>query len=213
MSESIRNDAWVRGRHKALSSRAVWRPLTQQSTRLALVMPSPARRERAHLRAPRDPRYRVSRLLGSLHAHGTIAPHRELMHPWSDHEDARPCLVAGALVQGLPLASPAYAEPPVLSRTMVDNGYVKRPRYCDQHSRCWTEGYRNALLDSYAQAPPPRTPNSKRRRRASSRSQQDHRRVSDRAEASAFVSHRERMGSGPRECRSAARCSARLSGM
>ena len=65
-------------------------------------------------------------------------------------------VVAGVLVQGLPLASPAYAEPPVLSRTMVDNGYVKRPRYCDQHSRCWTEGYRNALLDSYAQAPPPR---------------------------------------------------------
>jgi hypothetical protein len=65
-------------------------------------------------------------------------------------------LAAAACLQGFSLASPAQAEPLVLSRSLVDNGYVKRPRYCDQHSRCWTEGYRNALLDSYNFATPPR---------------------------------------------------------
>jgi hypothetical protein len=63
-------------------------------------------------------------------------------------------LLAGVCLLEFPLAGPAYAEPPVLSRSMVDNGLVKRPRYCDQHNRCWTEGYRNVLLDSYNFAPP-----------------------------------------------------------
>jgi hypothetical protein len=65
-------------------------------------------------------------------------------------------LVAGVSLQDVSLATPARAEPPVLSRSMVDNGLVKRPRYCDQHGRCWTEGYRNMLFDTYAYAPPPR---------------------------------------------------------
>lgn len=64
-------------------------------------------------------------------------------------------LVAGTCLNGLSLATFARAEPVVLTRSMVDNAYVKRPRYCDQHGRCWTEGYRNPLLASYALAPPP----------------------------------------------------------
>lgn len=63
--------------------------------------------------------------------------------------------IAGACLQGLPLATPALAEPLVLSRSPVDNAYVKRHRYCDQHGRCWTEGYRNVLFGVYDLAPPP----------------------------------------------------------
>ena len=64
-------------------------------------------------------------------------------------------LVSAASLQGSPFASPARAEPLVLSRTAVDNGYVKRYRYCDQQRRCWIEGYRNALAGVYDIAPPP----------------------------------------------------------
>lgn len=64
-------------------------------------------------------------------------------------------LMSVACLQGLSLATAARAEPLVLSRTAVDNGYVKRYRYCDQHRRCWTEGYRNVLAGVYDIAPPP----------------------------------------------------------
>ena len=62
-------------------------------------------------------------------------------------------LLATTLVIPLSFASPARAEPLVLSRTIVNDGYAKLRKYCDQHSRCWTEGHRNPLLQAYAFAP------------------------------------------------------------
>jgi hypothetical protein len=54
------------------------------------------------------------------------------------------------------VADVARAEPLTLSRTIVKDGFGKLRRYCDQASRCWTEGYRNPLLETYATigAPP-----------------------------------------------------------
>ena len=64
---------------------------------------------------------------------------------------------AGAAV--VLLAAPAAAvgagvEPVTLTRSIVSDGYAKLRRYCDQAGRCWTEGYRNPLIDAYALAPP-----------------------------------------------------------
>ncbi len=41
-----------------------------------------------------------------------------------------------------------------LTRKTVDNGWEKARMNCDQFGRCWKEGSRNALLDSYNHAPP-----------------------------------------------------------
>ena len=60
---------------------------------------------------------------------------------------------AGALL--LASSVPAAAEPVTLTQTIVKDGFGKLRRHCDQQSRCWTEGYRNLLLDSYAMVPPP----------------------------------------------------------
>ena len=61
-----------------------------------------------------------------------------------------------ALCGSLVLVSSAVsAEPPTLTQTIVKEGFGKLRRHCDQQGRCWTEGYRNLLLDSYALMPPP----------------------------------------------------------
>jgi hypothetical protein len=61
-----------------------------------------------------------------------------------------------ALAGSLLLASsPAVAEPVTLTQTIVKDGFGKLRRHCDQQGRCWTEGYRNPLLDSYAMVAPP----------------------------------------------------------
>lgn len=59
---------------------------------------------------------------------------------------------AGALLLA---SSAAAAEPVTLNQTIVKDGFGKLRRHCDQQGRCWTEGYRNLLLDSYAFVPPP----------------------------------------------------------
>lgn len=64
---------------------------------------------------------------------------------------------AAVVLFGSPVvASVAGAEPLTLSRSIVKDGFGKLRRYCDQASRCWTEGYRNPLLETYATigAPP-----------------------------------------------------------
>jgi hypothetical protein len=53
-------------------------------------------------------------------------------------------------------ASHADASSLTLTRKTVDNGWEKARMNCDQFGRCWKEGSRNALLDSYNYAPPPR---------------------------------------------------------
>ena len=63
--------------------------------------------------------------------------------------------VALAFAASLLTGSSALAEPVTLTRTLINDGYAKLHRYCDQQSRCWTEGHRNLLLDSYAMVPPP----------------------------------------------------------
>ena len=50
----------------------------------------------------------------------------------------------------------AGATPLTLTRKIVDNGWEKARMNCDQFGRCWKERNRNALLDSYNYAPPPR---------------------------------------------------------
>lgn len=64
-------------------------------------------------------------------------------------------LAVSLLLGSSAIAQRAGAEPVTLSRTIVKDGFGKHGRYCDQASRCWTEGYRNLLLDSYATLPPP----------------------------------------------------------
>ena len=59
---------------------------------------------------------------------------------------------AGALLLA---SSAATAEPVTLTQTIVKDGFAKLRRHCDQQGRCWTEGHRNLLLDSYALAPLP----------------------------------------------------------
>ncbi len=46
-------------------------------------------------------------------------------------------------------ASHADASSLTLTRKTVDNGWEKARMNCDQFGRCWKEGSRNALLDSY----------------------------------------------------------------
>jgi hypothetical protein len=58
-------------------------------------------------------------------------------------------------------ASTADAGSLTLTRKTVDNGWEKARMNCDQFGRCWKEGSRNALLDSYNYAPPPRGRNLK----------------------------------------------------
>lgn len=57
-------------------------------------------------------------------------------------------------------ASYAEAGSLTLTRKTVDNGWEKSRMNCDQFGRCWKEGRRNALLDSYNIAPPPRIRNN-----------------------------------------------------
>ena len=54
------------------------------------------------------------------------------------------------------VAQPIRNEPVTLSRSTVDDGYAKLRKNCDQRGRCWTEGHRNPLRDSYNFVPPPR---------------------------------------------------------
>jgi hypothetical protein len=71
---------------------------------------------------------------------------------------------AAAVALGAPVAvDRASAEPVTLSRSTVDDGYIKTRKHCDQRGRCWTEGRRNPLLDSYNYAPPPKRVASSRR--------------------------------------------------
>ena len=69
-------------------------------------------------------------------------------------------IITLALTAPLLLATPALADsaaqPPILSRSIVNDGYTKSHQYCDQAGRCWTEGHRNPLLATYATlgAPP-----------------------------------------------------------
>lgn len=67
-----------------------------------------------------------------------------------------PALLLAAAVLVLAPAAGAHADPVVLSRSLVDTGFARVHKHCDQHGRCWTEGYRNMLLAIYALAPPPR---------------------------------------------------------
>jgi hypothetical protein len=60
------------------------------------------------------------------------------------------CLAAGVF------AGSAIASPLTLTRKTVDDGWVRTRMICDQFGRCWKEHNRNALLDSYNFAPPPR---------------------------------------------------------
>ena len=65
-------------------------------------------------------------------------------------------LLAASLVAGSSaVADTTRAEPLTLTRTIVKDGFGKVHRYCDQQSRCWTEGYRNPLIETYAFAAPP----------------------------------------------------------
>ena len=58
--------------------------------------------------------------------------------------------LAALLVLGSPVvAGTATAEPVTLTRSIVNDGYAKVRRYCDQASRCWNEGHRNVLLQTY----------------------------------------------------------------
>jgi hypothetical protein len=57
---------------------------------------------------------------------------------------------------GSAIAQPIRSEPVTLSRSMVDDGYAKLRKNCDQRGRCWTEGHRNPLRDSYNFVPMPR---------------------------------------------------------
>lgn len=61
-----------------------------------------------------------------------------------------------ALLAACVLASVADASPLTLTRKTVDDGWEKARMNCDQFGRCWKERNRNALLDSYNYAPPPR---------------------------------------------------------
>jgi len=61
------------------------------------------------------------------------------------------CLAAGFF------AGSATASPLTLTRKTVDDGWAKTRMICDQFGRCWKEHNRNALLDSYNFAPPPRS--------------------------------------------------------
>jgi hypothetical protein len=73
-------------------------------------------------------------------------------------------IVTGTFVIAAPvIIAPAIAEPVTLSRSLVDDGYIKSRKNCDQRGRCWTEGRRNPLLDSYNYAPPPKRVASSRR--------------------------------------------------
>ena len=72
-------------------------------------------------------------------------------------------LSAIALASGASaVAQPVRNEPVTLSRSMVDDGYAKLRKNCDQRGRCWTEGLRNPLLDSYNFVPPRRVTSSAR---------------------------------------------------
>ncbi len=64
--------------------------------------------------------------------------------------------VAMALLAGYVglFASSADASSLTLTRKTVDNGWEKARMNCDQFGRCWKEGSRNSLLDSYNYAPP-----------------------------------------------------------
>jgi hypothetical protein len=53
-------------------------------------------------------------------------------------------------------ASHADAASLTLTSKTIDNGWEKVRMNCDQFGRCWKERTRNALLDSYNHAPPPR---------------------------------------------------------
>jgi hypothetical protein len=65
--------------------------------------------------------------------------------------------LVGALTLALTVAAaPVQAEQVILSRSTVDDGYAKLRKNCDQRGRCWTEGRRNPLLDSYNFVTPPR---------------------------------------------------------
>ena len=68
----------------------------------------------------------------------------------------RSLLALAAALAAVLWAAPLAAEPLTLTSSLVDDGYAKVRKHCDQHSRCWTEGYRNQLLEAYRLAPPPR---------------------------------------------------------
>jgi hypothetical protein len=53
------------------------------------------------------------------------------------------------------LSGQATAEPVKLTSTLVDNGWQKVRRHCDQRGRCWQESWRNPLAESYRFAPLP----------------------------------------------------------
>ena len=65
-------------------------------------------------------------------------------------------LVFAAALAACVAASAAVASPLTLTRKTVDDGWAKTRMVCDQFGRCWKERNRNALLDSYNYAPPPR---------------------------------------------------------
>ena len=66
-------------------------------------------------------------------------------------------LSAIALASGASaIAQPVRNEAVTLSRSTVDDGYAKLRKNCDQRGRCWTEGRRNPLLESYNFAPAPK---------------------------------------------------------
>jgi hypothetical protein len=65
-------------------------------------------------------------------------------------------IVLAALAAGV-FAGAAAASPLTLTRKTVDDGWERTHMVCDQFGRCWKERNRNALLDSYNYAPPPRS--------------------------------------------------------
>ena len=58
-------------------------------------------------------------------------------------------------------AGSAIASWLTLTRKTVDDGWLRTQMICDQFGRCWKEHNRNALLDSYNFAPPPRAANAR----------------------------------------------------
>jgi hypothetical protein len=73
-----------------------------------------------------------------------------------DHEAARARACWRSDVSSNGRRRPVQAEQVILSRSTVDDGYAKLRKNCDQRGRCWTEGRRNPLLDSYNFVTPPR---------------------------------------------------------
>lgn len=47
------------------------------------------------------------------------------------------------------IATDSHATSLTLTTTTIDNGWEKARVHCDQFSRCWREGWRNPLLQSY----------------------------------------------------------------